>query len=73
MSISLRLSNEEAELIKRYAAMKKLSVSDVVRNAVLEKIEDEFDLKIALRALEERKKNPVTYTHEEIRKMLELD
>ena len=62
MSISLRLSDEEAELIKHYAAIKNLSVSDVVRTAILEKIEDEFDLKIALKALEEHKKNPITYT-----------
>lgn len=73
MSISVRLTDEEAQLIKRYAALKRLSVSDVVRNAVLEKIEDEFDLKTALQALEEHKKNPVTYTHDEVKKILELD
>jgi len=73
MSISVRLTDEEAQLIKRYAALKRLSVSDVVRNAVLEKIEDEFDLKTALQALEEHKKNLVTYTHDEVKKILELD
>ncbi|NLA60063.1 MAG: CopG family transcriptional regulator [Firmicutes bacterium] len=72
MSISVRLTNEEVQLIKRYAALKRLSVSDVVRTAVLEKIEDEFDLKTALQALEEHKKNPVTYTHDEVKKILEL-
>jgi RHH-type rel operon transcriptional repressor/antitoxin RelB len=72
MSISVRLTNEEAQLIKRYAALKRLSVSDVVRTAVLEKIEDEFDLKTALQALEEHKKNPATYTHDEVKKILEL-
>ncbi|MGE5580198.1 MAG: type II toxin-antitoxin system RelB family antitoxin [Bacillota bacterium] len=72
MSISVRLTDEEAQLIKRYAALKRLSVSDVVRNAVLEKIEDEFDLKTALQALEEHKKNPVTYTHDEVKKILEI-
>lgn len=68
----MRLTNEEVQLIKRYAALKRLSVSDVVRTAVLEKIEDEFDLKTALQALEEHKKNPVTYTHDEVKKILEL-
>lgn len=72
MSISVRLTNEEVQLIKRYAALKRLSVSDVVRTAVLEKIEDEFDLKTALQALEEHRKNPVTYTHDEVKKILEL-
>ena len=73
MSISVRLNDQEAELIRRYAAMKKLSVSDVVRNAVLEKIEDEFDLKTALQALQDHKKNPVTYKHDEVKKMLEIE
>lgn len=72
MSISVRLTNEEVQLIKRYAALKRLSVSDVVRTAVLEKIEDEFDLKTALQALEEHKKNPVTHTHDEVKEILEL-
>jgi RHH-type rel operon transcriptional repressor/antitoxin RelB len=72
MSISVRLTNEEVQLIKRYAALKRLSVSDVVRTAVLEKIEDEFDLKTALQALDEHKKNPITYTHDEVKKILEL-
>lgn len=72
MSISVRLTDEEAQLIKRYAALKRLSVSDVVRNAVLEKIEDEFDLKTALQALEEHKRNPVTYTHDEVKRILEI-
>ena len=44
MTISLRLSDEDPQLIKGYAAMKKMSVSDVMRNAVLEAIEDEYDL-----------------------------
>jgi uncharacterized protein (DUF1778 family) len=72
MSISLRLSKEEAELIRRYAEIKKLSVSDVVRTAILEKIEDEFDLKIASRVLDEHKKNPITYTLEEVESELGL-
>jgi uncharacterized protein (DUF1778 family) len=72
MSISLRLSKEEAELIRRYAEIKKLSVSDVVRTAILERIEDEFDLKIASRVLDEYKKNPVTYTLEEVESELGL-
>ena len=73
MAISLRLSDDETELIKRYAAMKKLSVSDVIRKAVLEKIEDEYDLETYYQAMEDFKKNPATYTHEEVKKMLELD
>lgn len=73
MSISLRLSNEDSMLIKKYAEMNGLTVSDFIRRAVLEKIEDEYDLKCYYEAIEEYKKNPVTYTHEEVVKMLESE
>ena len=73
MTISLRLSDEDSQLIKSYAAMKKMSVSDVMRNAVLEAIEDEYDLQAYYKAMEEFKKSPVTYTQEEVRRMLEID
>lgn len=73
MTISVRLNNEDTELFKKYAEMHNMSLSDLIRNAVLEKIEDEYDLKCYEKAMEEYKKNPVTYTHDEVVKMLELD
>lgn len=71
MTISVRLNDRDAELIKKYAELLGISVSEMVRQAVMEKIEDEFDLQCYYKAMEEYKNNPVTYTHEEIRKMLE--
>ena len=44
MTISVRLSEKDTELIKTYAEMNNISLSDLIRNAVLEKIEDEYDL-----------------------------
>ncbi len=73
MTISLRLSDEESKLIKSYAAMKRMSVSDVMRSAVITAIEDEYDLQTYYKAMEEFKKNPITYSHEEVRRMLEID
>lgn len=73
MTISLRMSNEETSLIKAYAAMKQLSVSELIRRTMIEKIEDEYDLKSYEKAMAEYKKNPITYSHEEVMKMLELD
>lgn len=72
MSISLRLSNEDSMLIKKYAEMNGLTVSDFIRRAVLEKIEDEYDLKCYYEAIEEYKKNPVSYTLDEIEEELGL-
>ena len=38
MTISVRLSEKDTELIKTYAEMNNISLSDLIRNAVLEKI-----------------------------------
>ena len=72
MTISVRLSDKDTELVKAYAEMNNISLSDLVRNAVLEKIEDEYDLKVYYEAMEEYKKNPKTYTHEEVREMMRI-
>ena len=72
MTISVRLSDNDTELIKAYADMNNISISDLVRNAVIEKIEDEYDLECYKKAIEEYKKNPKTYTISEVKEELEL-
>lgn len=72
MTISVRLSDKDTELIKAYADMNNISLSDLVRNAVIEKIEDEFDLDCYKKAMEEYKKNPKTYTINEVKEELGL-
>ena len=56
MTISVRLSDKDTKLIKAYAEMNNISLSDLIRNAVLEKIEDEYDLKCYEEAIKEYKK-----------------
>lgn len=73
MSMSVRLSPEEKELFQSFAKMHGLSMSELVRRSVLERIEDDYDLRVALKAMEEFKKDPVTYSHDEVRKMLGFD
>ncbi|MBQ2824568.1 MAG: CopG family transcriptional regulator [Oscillospiraceae bacterium] len=73
MTISLRLNDKDSELIKAYASINGMSVSELVRRSVMERIEDEFDLKAYEEAMAEYKKNPVTYSHEEVAKLLDLD
>lgn len=72
MTISVRLSDKDTELIKAYAEINNISLSDLIRNAVLEKIEDEYDLECYKKAVEEYEKNPKTYTLEEVKEELEL-
>lgn len=73
MTISVRLNNEDTMLFKKYAEMNGISVSDLVRQSVIEHIEDEYDLEVYNKAMAEYKKNPVTYSHEEVAKMLDID
>lgn len=73
MAVSVRLSEKEDILIRNYARLNNISVSELFRRAVLEKIEDEIDLKAYEKAMEEYKKNPVTYTLDEVAKELGLD
>lgn len=72
MTVSVRLNEEDTKLIKAYAEMNNLSVSDLIRNAVIERIEDEYDLECYKKAMEEYKKNPKTYTLDEVKEELGL-
>ncbi|MDL2325327.1 DUF6290 family protein [Ruminococcaceae bacterium OttesenSCG-928-A16] len=72
MAISMRLSEADEKLIRTYTEMHNVSISDFARNAMIEKIEDEIDLKAWHEAMDEFKKNPVTYTLAEIEEELGL-
>ena len=72
MTVSLRLSDDEMLLIKEYAELNKMSVSDLIRRTVIERIEDEYDLKMFNAAIKEYQKNPVTYSLDEVEKELGL-
>lgn len=72
MTISLRLNDADAILFKRYAEINSLTVSELVRQSVLERINDEYDLQAFDRAMEEYKANSVTYSLDEVTKGLGL-
>ena len=66
-TISLRLSERDNELIKQYASLHSLSVSELVRNAVIDMIENEIDVEVFNKAVAE---SQATYTLEEVKKEL---
>ena len=68
MTISLRLSEDDTRLIKDYAKLHGVTVSEFMRRAALEKIEDELDIRAAEKAYAEYLADPVTYSHDEIMK-----
>ena len=45
-TISLRLEEADAALIKEFAWMNQMTVSDLIRQTVMEKIAEDFDLKV---------------------------
>ena len=72
MTISLRLNEEDSLLIKKYAQLNKMSVSDLIRQTVMERIEEDYDKELFAKALEEYKRDPVTYSLDEVEKELGL-
>ena len=44
--LSVRLNAEDTRIIKAYAKAKDITISKLVRDAVLERIEDEIDLQL---------------------------
>lgn len=70
MSISLRLNEDDTRLIKDYAALHNISLSELFRQAVIEKIEDEYDLHCYEKAMREYEADPVTYSLDEIEREL---
>ena len=73
MTVSLRLNKEEERLIKKYAELKQVSLSELFRTALIEKIEDEYDLQCYEKAIKEYNDDPKTYTLEEVEKELGLN
>lgn len=66
MTINIPLSQEEKKLIESYMKIHSLSLEEALKNALIEKIEDEYDAMLADEAYEEYLRNPVTYSHDEI-------
>lgn len=70
--IQARLTGTEEKLVMQYVKVNNISVSDLIRKSVIEKIEDEIDLKLYEEAMADFKKNPVTYTLEEVKRELRI-
>jgi len=72
LTISVRLNDDDTRLMKIYAEMNNMSLSDLIRTAVIEKIEDEYDLDCYEKSIKEYEENPKTFTLDEVKKELGL-
>lgn len=68
-TISLRFNNRDEALVRKYAALHNTSVSDLIRSAVIEMIENEIDVELFDKAVAETQ---ATYSLEETKKALGL-
>ncbi|STO08830.1 MULTISPECIES: type II toxin-antitoxin system RelB family antitoxin [Exiguobacterium] len=71
-TISVRLDEEDARLIREYAKTKNLTLSTLVRDAVLERIEDELDLKLYHEAMKAHQEHSEAISFDDMMKDLNL-
>lgn len=72
MTISLELPDEDVALFKKYADIHNMSLSEFIRGTVLERIEDEYDLKVYREAIDEFKKDSTAYTVQEMKERFKI-
>lgn len=70
--VSIRLNEEEKHIFTEYANFHGKVLSTLMKECLIEKMEEELDTKLLAEAKEYNKKHPQTYTHEEIKKDLGL-
>lgn len=69
-TMTMRLDETDAEVVRKYAEFEGKTISDFVRDAVFEKIEDQQDLATLREAV--AADNGVRYTHEQVLAQLGL-
>lgn len=70
-TISLRVNDDESKLIHDYVSVNQLNMSQFIRDAVLDKIENDLDLdEDRILYAFEKAKQEKTYDHIEVWKML---
>ncbi|WII08136.1 DUF6290 family protein [Methanomassiliicoccales archaeon LGM-RCC1] len=69
MAFSIRLTAEEELLARRYAALTGVSMGEAFKQALFEKIENEYDIAVGETAYRKYLENPKTYSHSEVLKM----
>lgn len=71
--ISLRMNEQEEKVIKNYAKLNNMTVSELFRSSVFEKIEADIDLKLYNEAMEEHQNSPNDISFNEMMKELDQD
>jgi len=70
-TISLRLNEKEDALVRKYAELHHVELSSFIRQTIIGKIEDEYDLTLFNKVWEEEK-NQDRISHDQVKKELGL-
>lgn len=71
-TVSLRLSDKENTLIRNYAEIKGLSISEFLRESALLQIRQDLDLLAFEEAYDEHNKKPNTLSSDKLKELLGL-
>ena len=71
--VTLTFHEKAVEMMKEFAAQKGITLTEYCKQAILDRLEDDEDIRDADAAYAEYLKNPVTYTLDEIKSELGLD
>lgn len=70
-TISLRMNDEEAKLLRDYVSVNNLNMSQFIRELIMDKLEEEFELDEArILHAHQKAKNEKKYDHTEVWEIL---
>lgn len=69
MTLTVKLDEIESNIFNDYLNITKKKISDIVRESIFEKIEDEFDLRSYYEGMKSFRKNPKTKS---LKEMIEI-
>jgi len=72
MTVSIRMTDEEKSLAQSFAKLHGMSLSKAIKEVFFNAIEEEYDIAVADKALEEHRKDNKTISLEELEKDLNL-
>lgn len=70
--VTFRVSDEEKDFLQNMSELKGVSLSELARDTILSTLENQIDIEIYERALNEHRQNDQSISHEEMKRELGL-
>lgn len=71
--LTLRINDDDNKLVRDYAQANNITISDLIRDSVLEKIENDIDVKLYNQAMKDHLENPQDISFDEMMTELGFD